>query len=59
MRIGKNEREHKDVASYILFDFFHHIWEGKENMILSGGGGAEEAATTVSARLDLVRGWVR
>lgn len=39
--------------------FFHHIWEGKENIILSGGGGAGEAASTVSARLGLVRGWVR
>lgn len=59
MRIGKNEREHKNVASYILVDFFHRIWEGKENVILSGGGGAGDAASTVNERLDLVKGWVR
>lgn len=39
--------------------FFHHIWESKESIILSGGGGAGEAASTVNARLGLVRGWVR
>lgn len=39
--------------------FLHHIWEGKENSILSGGGGEGEAASTVNAKLGLVRGWVR
>lgn len=51
-------KEHKDVASYILFDFFspHHIWEDKENIILSGGEGAGEATSTVNARLGLGAG---
>lgn len=38
--------------------FPHHIWEDKEKIVFSGGGGAGEAASTVSTRLGLVRGWV-
>lgn len=39
-----------------LIFFSHHIWEGKENIILSGGGGAGEAASTVNTRLGLGAG---
>lgn len=41
---------------FCLIFFSHHIWEGKENIILSGGGGAGEAVSTVNARLGLGAG---